>query len=107
MKKWVLCSVFCVCSVCGWSQSISDDIQQLVLDYEKLAQMKSILKEMYKGYQIVTTGYNDVKNVTQGNFNLHEAFLNGLLAVSPAVAKYARIDEIITNQANIVKEYKE
>jgi len=89
------------------AQSIAQDIEQLTLDYQKLAQMKSILKEMYKGYQVVSTGYNDVKNVTQGNFNLHQAFLNGLLAVSPAVRNYKRIADIINNQAEIIKEYKE
>ena len=89
------------------AQSIAQDIEQLTLDYQKLAQMKSILSEMYKGYQVVSTGYNDVKNVTQGNFNLHQAFLNGLLAVSPAVRNYKRIADIINNQAEIIKEYKE
>lgn len=89
------------------AQSIAQDIEQLTLDYEKLAQMKSILKEMYKGYEVVSTGYSNVKNVTQGNFNLHEAFLNGLLAVSPAVRNYKRISDIINNQAEIIKEYKE
>jgi hypothetical protein len=62
---------------------------------------------MYKGYEVVSTGYSNVKNVTQGNFNLHEAFLNGLLAVSPAVRNYKRITDIINNQAEIIKEYKE
>lgn len=89
------------------AQSIAQDIEQLTLDYEKLAQMKSILKEMYKGYEVVSTGYSNVKNVTQGNFNLHQAFLNGLLAVSPAVRNYKRITDIINNQAEIIKEYKE
>lgn len=89
------------------AQSIADDIEQLTLDYEKLAQLKTILNNMKKGYQIVTAGYSNVKNITQGNFNLHQAFLNGLLAVSPAVRNYKRIADIINNQSEIVKEYKE
>src|ERR1700743_1178984 len=88
------------------AQSIADDITQLTLDYQKLAQLKTILKDMYKGYQLVSTGYSDVKNITQGNFNLHQAFLNGLLAVSPAVRNYKKITDIITYQAAIVNEYK-
>lgn len=108
MKKKILALVVCCAmAVTVTAQSISDEIQQLVLDYQKLAQMKSILKEMYKGYQIVSTGYNEVKNVTQGNFSLHETFLSGLLAVSPAVAKYHRVTEIISEQAAIVREYKQ
>lgn len=106
-KKLIALMLCCTLAQAAAAQSISDDIQQLVLDYQKLAQMKSILKEMYKGYQIVSTGYNQVRDITQGNFSLHEAFLNGLLSVSPAVARYHRIAGIITAQAEIIKEYKD
>jgi DNA repair ATPase RecN len=82
------------------------ELEQLALDIEKLAQMKSILQEMYKGYQILTQGYNAVKNLAQGNFDLHSAFLNSLLAVNPSVKNYVRVADIISSQATLVKEYK-
>jgi hypothetical protein len=47
-----------------------------------------------------------VKNISQGNFNLHQLFLDGLLQVSPVVQKYKRIADIISSQIQIVKEYK-
>lgn len=82
------------------------EIQQLLLDVQKLAQLKGILSDMYKGYQIVSSGYETIKNISEGNFNLHQVFLDGLLAVSPAVQNYKRIADIINDQILIVKEYK-
>lgn len=84
----------------------SFEIQQLLLDVAKLAQFKSILSEMYDGYTILTKGYGTVKNLTQGNFNLHEVFLDGLLQVNPEVRKYARVADIIRDESSILSEYK-
>jgi hypothetical protein len=82
------------------------ELEQLALDIEKLAQMKSILTEMYKGYEILTGGYNTIKSIAEGNFNLHSAYLNSLLQVSPAIKSYVRVADIITSQATLVTEYK-
>lgn len=82
------------------------EVQQLLLNVEKLAQFKSILEDMKKGYEILSAGYNTIKNISQGNFNLHETFLNGLLEVSPVVRKYKRVADIISLQVRLVKEYK-
>jgi len=54
------------------AQSIADCIEQLTLDYQKLASLKSILSQMYQGYEVLSKGYNAVKDVSQGNFSLHE-----------------------------------
>lgn len=84
----------------------SAEAQQLLLNVEKLAQLKKILSNMKKGYEIVSNGYNTIKNISKGNFNLHDAFLNALLQVSPTVKKYKRVADIITCQSQIIKEYK-
>ena len=83
----------------------STDMVQLILDIEKLTQLKGILTDMKTGYQMINGGYNQVKSIAQGNFNLHQAFLNGLLAVSPAVAGYCRVADIVLEQGYIVTEY--
>jgi hypothetical protein len=86
--------------------STAQDMQQLVLDIEKLTQFKAILGDMKTGYTLLTQGYNQVEAISQGNFSLHSAFLNSLMAVSPEVRKYGRIADIIEDQASIVSEYK-
>jgi len=82
------------------------ELQQLALNIEKLAQFKQILQDMKKGYEILSNGYKSVKDLSQGNFNLHKTFLDALMQVSPSVRKYKRISDIISNQLMIVKEYK-
>ena len=84
----------------------SQEAQQLLLNWEKLVQFKSILKNMYDGYKVVSQGYDAIRNISQGNFSLHQTFLNQLLAVSPAIRKYSRIADIISYQQKIIKEYK-
>jgi len=96
---WLLC----VASLPASAQS--NEVQQLLLNVEKLTQLKSILTDMEKGYQLISTGYNAVKNISQGNFSLHQVFLDGLMLVSPEVRKYRRIVDIIDDQKAILKEY--
>lgn len=82
------------------------EIQQLILNIEKLAQFKHILKDMKKGYEILSGGYNTVKDLSEGNFSLHETFLDALMQVSPTVRNYKRIGDIVNYQVLLVKEYK-
>jgi hypothetical protein len=82
------------------------ELQQLLLNIEKLTQMKSILSDMKTGYQIYQQGYGTISSLSKGNFNLHSVYLNGLMAVSPGIRNYGRIAEIISIQASLLSEYK-
>lgn len=84
----------------------SEEAQQLALNVQKLAQFKKILSNMKKGYDILNGGYNTVKNLTEGNFKLHETFLDALLKVSPSVKNYKKVADIIRFQKLIISEYK-
>jgi hypothetical protein len=84
----------------------SFEAEQLLLDYQKLLQEKQILDDLYKGYQILSAGYTAIRDVSKGNFDLHKAFLDGLLAVSPVVRNYKRVADIINLQLVIVQRYK-
>lgn len=106
MKKCIVMVWVILFSFSGQVVAQSTEIQQLLLNVEKLAQLKKILSNMKKGYEIVSNGYNAIKDISKGNFNLHEAFLDGLLHVSPTVRKYKKIGEIIIFQSQLVKEYK-
>lgn len=76
----------------------SQETQQLLLNVEKLSQLKNILSDMKRGYSVITNGYNSVKNIAKGNFSLHEVFLDGLMLVNPEIKKYRRIADIINYQ---------
>ena len=91
-------------SISGQAQSA--EAQQLLLNVEKLSQLKKILTNMYEAYEILYEGYTAVKDISEGNFSLHKTFLDGLMEVSPAVRKYKRVADIINYQVRLVKEYK-
>ncbi|WP_461789696.1 TerB family tellurite resistance protein [Pedobacter sp.] len=84
----------------------STEVQQLMLNVEKLSQLKNILSDMKRGYTILSGGYNTVRNIAQGNFSLHEVFLDGLMVVSPEVRKYYKVAEIVRFQGDILSGYK-
>lgn len=94
--------------ICSGTRSFSQsqEAQQLILNLEKLSQLKKILNNMYEGYQVVSKGYNTIKDISQGNFNLHQFFLDQLMQVSPTVRKYKRVADIIGYQTMLVREYK-
>jgi len=82
------------------------EMQQLLLDIEKLTQMKSILSDMKTGYQIYQQGYGTISSLSKGNFDLHNIYITGLMSVSAGVRNYGRIAEIISIQASLISEYK-
>ena len=109
MKKVLMLGVFTMVMVFrpGYLFAQAEAIAQLALDYQKLAEMKTILTDMEKGYQIISQGYETVKNIASGNFSLHQAFLDALMAISPAVKNYKRISDIVNTQLEILKEYQQ
>ena len=104
MKRFLVIVLVCTSSYSVSAQS--QEAQQLLLNWEKLTQLKAILENMYDGYQVVSKGYNTIKDISQGNYSLHQVFLDGLLEVSPAVRKYKRVADIISFQQRIMQEHK-
>ena len=65
-----------------------DEIQQLLLNWEKLRQLEEILDNMYKGYKILDKGYRTIRDISKGNYSIHQAFLDGLMAVNPSMMPF-------------------
>ncbi len=107
MKK-IMIAVIAVCCIMQLQLASAQtaDLEQLSLDIEKLAQFKQILADMKKGYEVINTGYSTISSISQGTFNLHQGFLNGLLAVSPPLRAYSRVVQIISYQEILLSEYK-
>lgn len=100
---WMMVLVF---AGLGQGFAQSSEAKQLLLNVEKLSQLKNILVDMKKGYEILSEGYGSVRDIAEGNFSLHEEFLDGLLLVSPEIKKYRRVADILRDQKFIVSEYK-
>ena len=85
--------------------SQATEIQQLILNWEKLAELEKILDNMYTGYKILDKGYSTIKNIAEGNYSIHQIFIDGLMLVNPTVRNYKRIPFIIDYQKLLLKEY--
>lgn len=109
MRKTVFISLFLLITFFEYQplQAQSHELQQLLLNLEKLRQFRAILDNMQKGYQIISKGYTTIKDLSEGNFSLHKDFLDRMLEVSPTVKKYQRIGAIIQMQRSLIKESKE
>lgn len=105
MKKcvWILLVIFGLPCLL---KAQTEEAEQLLLDVQKLSQLKQMLADLKKGYEIVYKGYSTIKNISEGNFNLHQVFLHGLLQVSPAVRNYKKVADIVSLQLRILSEYK-
>lgn len=107
MKKiLILILTVCMAIVSNKANAQSAEIQQLILNIEKLSQFKKILSDMKKGYELLSGGYKTVKDMSEGNFNLHKTFLDALMQVSPVVKNYKRVGDIINFQMLLMKESK-
>jgi len=97
--------VICLCLLTGnvRSQSVAQLIEQLTLDIRKLSELKTILKDMQEGYQVLDKGYINIRDIVKGNFNLHKTFLDGLLSVSLPVRQYYKVSAILDNEKSVVK----
>ncbi|MBX2968236.1 MAG: TerB family tellurite resistance protein [Cyclobacteriaceae bacterium] len=105
MKKFLVIGFVFVFTHAGvWAQS--QEAQQLILNWEKLRQLEEILDNMYKGYKILDKGYTTIKNIAQGNYTIHQLFIDGLMAVNPSIRNYKRIPFIIEYQQLLLREYK-
>ncbi len=106
IKKTGLLMGICLCLSAGnaRAQSVSQLIEQLTLDIQKLSELKTILKDMQEGYQVLDKGYINIRDIIKGNFSLHKAFLDGLLDVSLPVRRYYKVAAILDRERNIIKE---
>ena len=105
-RKGVLLFGICCILQLQLASAQSAEVQQLLLNVEKLAQLKQTLQDMKNGYQTLSQGYNKVRDISKGNYGLHEVFLDGLLMVNPELRKYRRVGDIVSYQIRLIKDYK-
>lgn len=82
------------------------ELEQLKLNLEKLAQLKLSLSEMKRGYQVLQNGYNGVRDAARGNYDLHKNYLDGLLQVNNVVKTSPALVQVFSTQKRLLQEYK-
>jgi hypothetical protein len=103
--KTILCVTIGII-ICIQLAAQAQELQQLRLDIEKLAQFKAMLAEMKSGYQSLVSGYNHIINVAKENYDLHDNYLNSLLQVSETVKRDPSILRIHSNQTRMITAYR-
>jgi hypothetical protein len=106
MTKLILVLTLGLGSITGRGQSILDLTEQIAFDAQKLGSLKSTLQEMVQGYNQLKTGYTHIRDIARDNFNLHQAFLDALWVLSPAVRSDPRLTTIVNTTNRIVAEWR-
>jgi hypothetical protein len=74
---------------------------------KQIAALKVYIDYAQKGYDIASKGLATIRNIKNGDFNLHKDFLGSLKLVNPAVKKYGKVADIIGFQVRIIKGTKQ
>lgn len=108
MKKWITLLVFVFAFAVGSPRVHAQafDIEQLLLDVQKLTELKQILQDLKDGYRSLEARYTAIRDLAKGSFTLHKLYLDGLLAVSLAVRQDPRVAGIIDMQVRILQRYQ-
>lgn len=89
-----------------WSEWFKQKKTQKKYLLQQIAALEVYAGYLKKGYQIVDGGLSTIRDITHGEFNLHNAFISSLKQVSPAIRKDARIAEIIALQVSMMKAFE-
>ncbi|MCA6438992.1 MAG: hypothetical protein IM581_03630, partial [Chitinophagaceae bacterium] len=71
---------------------------------QQIAALQVYIGYAKKGYTVVTSGINTIRNIKNGDLNLHRDFFNRLKNVNPAIRRYAKVADIIAYQVKIIKQ---
>ncbi|UOE51351.1 hypothetical protein MTO98_09700 [Mucilaginibacter sp. SMC90] len=68
---------------------------------EQIAALEAYMTELKKGYDAAKKGLTAIGDIKNGDLGQHTAYFNSLSVVSPEVAKYPRVADIISIQHSI------
>lgn len=72
---------------------------------QQIAALQVYLGYAKKGYEIAGSGLQTVKNITSGEFSLHNDFISSLSAVSPFIRDNVKVAQIVAYQLEIVNGF--
>jgi hypothetical protein len=101
MKYALVILLFC-CSICPKVKAQADILAMI----KQIALYGIYIEDLEKGINIAKEGLTTISEIKHGEFNLHTLFFNSLQTVNPAVSKYSKIGEIISDQLAIIASFK-
>jgi len=88
-----------------WAEFFKQKKTQKKYLLQQIAAFEVYVGYLKKGYQIVDGGLTTIKDISNGEFKLHDAFISSLKQVSPVISKDTRIAEVIALQIGILKSF--
>jgi len=105
----VLMASVCSFSVSAQAQTFAEWWNQKSTQKKYLLQQIAALQVyigfLAKGYGIVKSGLNSVKNITKGEFSLHTAYINSLKQVNPVIRDDKRVTAVLAAQSEILDAF--
>lgn len=107
-----VCMLLMLCLVTSWAygQTFGEFFNQKKTQrkyfIEQLAALKLYAGYLQKGYLIGRDGIQAVRDITNGEFGLHSAFISSLSKVSPVISRHKKLAEVIDMQLEMVSVFK-
>lgn len=76
---------------------------RFVLLIKRIALLQVYLEYLQKGYSIARDGWETVRHITKGEFDLHADYFRSLEKVNPAIKRYGTVATIVSSEARTVK----
>ena len=87
-----------------WNEVFKQKETQKKYIIQQIAAMKLYAGYLKKGYDIANKGINSIKDISKGEFDLHQSFFTSLKMVNPAIAGNSKIAQVIAWQMTISKD---
>jgi len=105
LKIFVCLGLMLFSATTSFSQTVAEFLNQKKTQkkylIEQLVALKLYAGYLKKGYDIASSGLGMIKDLKNGEFNLHHTFISSLKTVSPAIRKSGKVAEIIACQVAI------
>jgi hypothetical protein len=109
-KMACLLLILCLAGSWGYGQTFGEFFNQKKTQrkyfIEQLAALKLYAGYLQKGYLIGRDGIQAVRDITNGEFGLHSAFISSLSKVSPVISRHKKLAEVIDMQLEMVSVFK-
>lgn len=95
-----------VCHVQTWREWFRQRKTQIKYLVNQISALKVYTDYLKKGYDIARDGTRLIKDIKDGDFNLHKGYFSSLKSVNPAIKNSSRVIDIISLQVKIIQRFK-
>ena len=93
------------CQAQTWAELFQQNKTQRKYLLNQIAALQVYIGYAKKGYELVGSGIGTIRDISNGEFNLHNVFITGLKQVSPVIRNDVRVVEIMAMQLSIIKNF--